>query len=363
VANAIASGLFNAEELRAFGEPGAFLAGHPARQPGEAPPGMSLEAPGPEVQREVLTRGDLPRLSPGDWERRQWLRLEVLVDEQGRLRDPVVLSASSVEAAYRALEAMRDWRFEPARKHGQPVATLHSLAVNPPGHLALDKIIAASAETKAIEVAARRQQWRQAGELADRRWHGLLATTDLYGRHEAERAALGMTLALRALARVDQDPEEQVWARCRWEAAQSLLPSLYDLDLAPYGAAGEALTGWRMEAFTAPFKKDTARPAIAPTRAEVRRPEKIKAPPPSYPFAARKQRLIGRVIIEAIIDTEGRLRHPAVIDPADASDLVVFAASALDTVCDWRFRPATLDGRPVKVYYTLTVTYDIGRGR
>jgi protein TonB len=118
-----------------------------------------------------------------------------------------------------------------------------------------------------------------------------------------------------------------------------------------------------MEAFTAPFKKDTARPAIAPTRAEVRRPEKIKAPPPSYPFAARKQRLIGRVIIEAIIDTEGRLRHPAVIDPADASDLVVFAASALDTVCDWRFRPATLDGRPVKVYYTLTVTYDIGRGR
>jgi outer membrane biosynthesis protein TonB len=39
---------------------------------------------------------------------------------------------------------------------------------------------------------------------------------------------------------------------------------------------------------------------------------------------------------------------------------VPFAASALDAVCDWRFKPATLDGRPVKVYYTLTVNFEIG---
>jgi hypothetical protein len=32
-----------------------------------------------------------------------------------------------------------------------------------------------------------------------------------------------------------------------------------------------------------------------------------------------------------------------------------FDAAALDTVCDWRFQPATIAGIPVPVYYSLTV--------
>jgi protein TonB len=65
------------------------------------------------------------------------------------------------------------------------------------------------------------------------------------------------------------------------------------------------------------------------------------------------------VIIESILDTEGRVRSRAILRGLDAGDPVTFAASALDAVCDWRFQPATLDGKPVKVYYTLTVTFAI----
>jgi TonB family protein len=33
--------------------------------------------------------------------------------------------------------------------------------------------------------------------------------------------------------------------------------------------------------------------------------------------------------------------------------------SAMDAVRQWRFRPATLDGRPVSVYFTLTVKFEL----
>jgi len=35
--------------------------------------------------------------------------------------------------------------------------------------------------------------------------------------------------------------------------------------------------------------------------------------------------------------------------------------AALDAVSQWRFKPATLQGRPVKVYYNLTVRFSIQR--
>jgi TonB family protein len=360
VAQDLSSDLFTAEELRAFGAAGELLAGRPRRQPGEAPAGMSIERPGPGVQSAVKTQGELPQLAPGAWDPRQWLHLEILVDAQGRPRDPVVLSARSGEVAYRALEAMRGWSFEPAKKDGQPVAMLYSLVVNPPGKLALDKLMTLTAEAAAIEGKLRRQLWRQAAEEAERRWYRLLGSTGPEGAPGAERAALGMTMALRALARVGQDPKEQAWAGCRWEAAQSLLPRLYELDLSPYGPAGETVSAWRGAAFSAPFQPYSARhPQIPRLGGAVKKPQKLAAPPPFYPEAAHKLAQTGTVIIESILDVEGRVRNPVILRGLDAGDPVTFAASALDAVCDWRFQPATLDGKPVKVYYTLTVTFAI----
>ena len=35
--------------------------------------------------------------------------------------------------------------------------------------------------------------------------------------------------------------------------------------------------------------------------------------------------------------------------------------AAVDAVRTWRFKPATLHGRPVKVYFNLTVNFQIQR--
>ncbi|HVT57116.1 MAG TPA: energy transducer TonB [Thermoanaerobaculia bacterium] len=359
VAQELSPGLFPAGDLLTFGPAGALLAAHSRRQPGQAPDGMSVEPPGPAVQAAVRTQGELPQLAHGAWDPVQWLRLEAVVDTQGRLRDPVVLSARSDEAAYTALEAMRDWLFEPAKKSGQPVAMLYSLVLNPPGRLPLDKLIKLSAEAASIERMLRQQHWLPASEQAERRWYRLLDDAGLRGGQEAERAALGLTLALRALARAGQDPNEQAWV-CRWQAAQSLLPGLYQLDLAPYGPAGQAVAAWRWAAFSAPRQRFPARIGAGDRSGRmVKKPEKIEAPPPYYPEAARKQSLSGKVLVEAILDDEGTVRNPVILRGLGAGAPVILAASALDAVCGWRFKPATLEGKPVKVYYTLTINFAV----
>jgi TonB family protein len=48
--------------------------------------------------------------------------LEFTIDEAGRVRDPRVVSSSNPAFEQPALTAVRDWRFEPARQNGQPVA-------------------------------------------------------------------------------------------------------------------------------------------------------------------------------------------------------------------------------------------------
>jgi TonB family protein len=89
--------------------------------------------------------------------------------------------------------------------------------------------------------------------------------------------------------------------------------------------------------------------------AGTQRPELIGEPVKRYPPEARKARIQGVVIVEVIIDQEGCARHPRVLKgvPLGADD------AALAAVQSWTFQPATLDGKIVAVYYTLTVPFKL----
>jgi TonB family protein len=97
--------------------------------------------------------------------------------------------------------------------------------------------------------------------------------------------------------------------------------------------------------------------ALEPLRigGAVAKPEKIYAPPPVYCEQARKLRTEGVVILESIIDRDGCLTNAAVLKHlTPCLDL-----ESLSAVEGWVFAPATLGGKPVRVYYSLTIAFRI----
>jgi protein TonB len=74
---------------------------------------------------------------------------------------------------------------------------------------------------------------------------------------------------------------------------------------------------------------------------------------PRYTEIARKARLQGMVVLEAIIDERGNVVNVRVLRglPMGLTD------EAMAAVSQWKFRPATLAGRPVKVYFSLRVDF------
>ena len=106
---------------------------------------------------------------------------------------------------------------------------------------------------------------------------------------------------------------------------------------------------------------ETMRPADTVDRdraagKEVLPPVKLFGNPPSYDEQARADHVEGVVVVESIIDKEGciqKLRLCKSVHPA-------LDSAAMAAVRRWVFQPATLENDPVKVYYTLTVNFQVG---
>jgi hypothetical protein len=65
-----------------------------------------------------------------------------------------------------------------------------------------------------------------------------------------------------------------------------------------------------------------------------------------------------RVFIEAVVDAEGAVREPILFGRRDG--MRGLDLEALDAVCGWRFRPATIAGKPVDLLYVLSL--NVGGG-
>ena len=88
---------------------------------------------------------------------------------------------------------------------------------------------------------------------------------------------------------------------------------------------------------------------------DVQKPVKVYAPQPQYTEVARRARIQGTVIVEAVIDSNGLVTQLKMLKslPLGLGD------EALKTIRTWKFKPATLRGKPVDVYYTVTVTFQL----
>jgi periplasmic protein TonB len=97
------------------------------------------------------------------------------------------------------------------------------------------------------------------------------------------------------------------------------------------------------------------RPA-APVRVHslLRPPVKVRDVPPIYPEAARLARVEGMVIIEAVIGPTGDVQETRILRSKPLLD-----QAALDAVRQWRYTPTLLNGVPVPVVMTVTVSFTL----
>jgi protein TonB len=96
--------------------------------------------------------------------------------------------------------------------------------------------------------------------------------------------------------------------------------------------------------------------AAAPVRVHtlIRPPVRVRDVSPVYPEAARLARVEGIVILEAVIGITGDVVEARVLRSKPLLD-----QAALDAVRHWKYTPTLLNGVPVPVVMTVTVTFTL----
>ena len=94
----------------------------------------------------------------------------------------------------------------------------------------------------------------------------------------------------------------------------------------------------------------------APVRAGelLRAPRKILDVRPVYPPLARVANVQGTVVLEAVLDRDGRVSGVRVVQSVPLLDEAAMAA-----VRQWQYTPSTLHGVPVEVLMTITVRFTL----
>jgi len=83
-------------------------------------------------------------------------------------------------------------------------------------------------------------------------------------------------------------------------------------------------------------------------------PRLVQQPRLVYPQAAFDQGIEGTVVVEIVVDEEGKVDRADVRESIPALD-----AAALGTIGEWRFAPAKLAGKPICTMASLPVTFRI----
>jgi len=167
---------------------------------------------------------------------------------------------------------------------------------------------------------------------------------------------LGMGSALRAIAHAGLgELEDAAWD---WGVARSLVPDIDELDRKPFGAAGAFPESEEYKALFGDLDEDRPEgPTYSMDRRDnpegVEPPRKRITPAPGYPIGKRDACVEEPLLIQVVIGRDGRPYAPKLLSEGDP---VLFFTTA-ETLRGWRFAPARLDGKPVPVFYNLTVNY------
>jgi periplasmic protein TonB len=143
------------------------------------------------------------------------------------------------------------------------------------------------------------------------------------------------------------------------DAVQPELPPEPPVDFLAMPSDAVVSGGSLLDAGSLPAVTPPPPPALRPpdpvrVGGAIRPPERILQVAPEYPAIARASRTTGVVILEAVIAEDGSVRDVRVLRSVPLLD-----AAAMDAVRKWRFTPTLLNGVPVPIVMTVTVSFTL----
>jgi periplasmic protein TonB len=111
---------------------------------------------------------------------------------------------------------------------------------------------------------------------------------------------------------------------------------------------GDALGG----GLAAGGSKPVAPATPLPVGGDVRQAKLISSTPPMYPMLAKSQHVEGNVRIDALVDESGKVSSMKVV-----SGPTLLQQAAMDSIRQWKYQPATLDGKAVPMHLTVTLQF------
>jgi protein TonB len=88
---------------------------------------------------------------------------------------------------------------------------------------------------------------------------------------------------------------------------------------------------------------------------DIQEPERIHYVAPEYPELARRARMEGFVILQAVIDKQGNVKDVEMMRGLGLG----LDVAAMDAVKQWKYTPTFYNGRPVEVILTVTVQFQL----
>jgi len=207
-----------------------------------------------------------------------------------------------------------------------------------------------------IDQKLRAHQWeaaeKQSRRLADQ-------VIEEAGLGDSAAYTLSVVSAFRAIAEAGQGREED--ADWHWVTALSIFPDIGKTDLSPYGPPAAGLKQRQPQLSDLHPQPSGGAQLVEPSATppkDVQAPRVIRQVSPSFPKGLRLMGVGGKVVAEIIIGEDGVPHHARLLE-AEGGPAMKY--ESLEALRQWRFEPAKLEGKPVKVYYVLTINFDLKR--
>lgn len=281
------------------------------------------------------------------------------VDEQGRVRNPVIVESDNPGFDEAALRALLQWKFAPATRDGAPVASRHlpvAIKFNRTGD-------------DAYRLRREPDQSKLPPHLrydTPPSFRGVLVPVYPYSlRRDGVRGKARAAVMIDARGRVEG---VKVLAADRPEFGRALAAALEGFRFDPAYNNGKPVPhAFVFEQTFGPFelpdpagedvlaleKKHPER--IVEVAALDAAPKPVSQRPPVIPTALKAGAAHAEALIECVIDTEGRVRLPRVITSTDEA----FGYAAAQAASAWWFEPPTVAGKKVNV--RCQIPFKLGR--